>query len=194
MKLLLIGLLSLSGCASYMKYKDCHDRSVAPASYSDINASMSYEVLYDQAASEFVIENKTDKMMKIIWDESSFIDQQGLSNAIFTGDMKIIDRGQSVPATTIQPKSKAKVMITPKNKIEWSSAGGWTYFPLCGSGPLAGLGSKIDTSMCENKPMSYRITYEIDGKKKTTTHDFKMTTKLKSSCEGYDLTTGKKTK
>jgi hypothetical protein len=81
----------------------------------------------------FVMRNKTDKTMKILWDETLFI-QNGISERVMHGGVKYTDRNQSMPASVIPPNTLHTDIIVPSNKVYYregyysqysSIPGGW---------------------------------------------------------------------
>lgn len=182
MKKILVGLLALSlfGCATaYQQDRDCHNRVVESKPMQDKNISAVYVVDFDKSITSFIFENKTDKVLKIIWDESVFVDQNGLSNPVFTGNMKIADRGGAVLPTVLQPKGKTEVLVLPKGNVNWGSDG-WQYSAMCGR-TVTWIGKK-DLTGCLDKDFSYTIAYELDGKKSNVRTSFRVKEELKKEC------------
>ena len=54
----------------------------------------------------FVIENKTDHSIKIIWDEAAFVDEKGSSHRVVHNGVKYTDRNSSQPPTVVVRKGR----------------------------------------------------------------------------------------
>ena len=61
----------------------------------------------------FVLENKTDHSIKIVWDEAAFTDQTGVSHRVIHSGTKIADRFSSQPPTVVPRKSRISDLIYP---------------------------------------------------------------------------------
>lgn len=178
MKYVLLLALAVSGCAT-MNDIDCSDRTIETKPFEDKNIKALYVVDFDRSVATFVFENKTEKSIKIIWDESAYIDQNGINKPLFTGDMKIADRGGSVVPTFMQPKGKASVAVLPKSHVDWGHSG-WEYSMICGR--QVHVFGKKDTTGCFDKDYSYAVTYEVEGKKTTLKPTFRAKEAVKKEC------------
>jgi hypothetical protein len=65
----------------------------------------------------FVMENKTDHSIKIIWDEAAFVDDKGVSQRIMHSGVKYTDRNASQPPTIIVRKGRIEDIIVPTNNV-----------------------------------------------------------------------------
>ena len=87
----------------------------------------------------FVLENKLNHSIKILWDETVFVDENGGNHKIMHSGIKLTDRGNSQPPTVIIKGGKLEDLIYPIDYISWreghyskysSSAGEWDEKPI----------------------------------------------------------------
>lgn len=122
----------------------------------------------------FVMRNKTEKTMKILWDESLFI-QNGISEKVMHSGVKFIDRNQSMPATVIPPNTLHTDIIIPSNKVYWregyysqygSSPGGWEQKDLFPESTEKGTQFSVYMPMVVNGGMKdYTFNFQVGDKK-----------------------------
>jgi hypothetical protein len=146
-----------------------HKRTYEPIgtksfSVEDANLSIIYVPDIVDAGVSLSFINKTEKPIKIIWDESAYISPANTSNRVFHAGIKITDRMQSNPPSLIPPKGNIEDIITPVEGVDWSSTlNKWEYYPLCGERSV--YLHTLDDSKCVNQIFGFYITYEVDGKK-----------------------------
>lgn len=75
---------------------------------------------------DFVIKNKSNDPLKIIWDEASIVQYGKTKNIIHKG-VKYIEAGKSMTPTTLLPGAALDDLIVPAEKVEYESGtyGGW---------------------------------------------------------------------
>jgi len=87
----------------------------------------------------FVINNKTDHSIRIIWDETAYSDESGLSRRLMHSGVKTVDRNNSQPPSVIIRKGSLADFIIPADNVYWregfygdyiSTPGGWETKPL----------------------------------------------------------------
>lgn len=128
----------------------------------DKNLLITYKPDIVEAGISLQFKNKTEKPVKIIWDESSYISPDNKSQKIFHSGVKIIDRTNSQPPTLIPPQGAADDTIVPTDSVSWE-LDAWRYSPLCGTRSI--YTHELDDSLCLNKTFGFYITYEVEGKK-----------------------------
>ncbi|OGF65725.1 MAG: hypothetical protein A2Y62_06420 [Candidatus Fischerbacteria bacterium RBG_13_37_8] len=62
-------------------------------------------------AFSFMLENRTDKLLKILWEESSLITQAGESHRVIHAGVKFINQDQPMPPTMVPQKANIKDLI-----------------------------------------------------------------------------------
>lgn len=78
------------------------------------------------AQAGFSLENKESNSIKIIWDDSIFVDADNVSKKIIHEGVKFVDRSSFIPPTVIAGGSKIKDFIVPSDSIEISNSDvGW---------------------------------------------------------------------
>ena len=156
---------------------------IGAKAYKFENADLVIEYKPDTSDSGtmFDFKNKTPKVLKVIWDESTYIAPTGKVSKIFKSGVKIIDRGQSIPPTVLPPSASYSDLVIPIENVQWGPYNQWVYSPLCGSVDRFSRGStyKLSDDECVGNTFTYFFTYEIDGKKKNVTVKFKYASKQK---------------
>lgn len=190
MKTLVVAVLTLLivGCALPGNYNNRtivavkHSRIYEPVGakehkYEDKNIIITYTPDIVDAGNEFQFINKTNEVLKIIWDESLYLDPSGQSTRVFHAGVKIADRDQSQVPSIIPPKGALNDFIASNSNITFTAGdyGGWVYVPICGA--RNSFTHDLDDSQCLGKIFGYMITYESAGKKKNVTLKFKYVSK-----------------
>lgn len=67
----------------------------------------------------FIMNNSSDKTIKLLWEEAVFVDGDGSSSKITHNGVKLIDRENQLPPTTIISGAKIEDTITPSKNIRW---------------------------------------------------------------------------
>jgi hypothetical protein len=73
----------------------------------------------------FVLENKTNHSIKIIWDEAVFIDENNLSGKVMHSGVKYTDRNNSQPPTVVGRNARITDVVVPTDHIWYSEYSGW---------------------------------------------------------------------
>jgi hypothetical protein len=134
---------------------------------------ISYQPNIEGSGMNFEFVNLSKRPLKIIWDESLFVESSGQTTQVFHSGINIKDRAQSQIPSIVLPGSKFNDEIIPISRIEISPApqfGLWAYHPICGSKTK---NWELDAKICEGQTFGYFITYEIGSKKKTAQVKFK---------------------
>ena len=137
---------------------------------SSINAVFSI----DKKDVSLVLRNKTDKTMKILWDETLFI-QNGVSGRVMHAGVKFMDRNQSMPPSVIPAGTLHTDVIIPTNKVYWregyyskygSSPGGWEQRDLFPESTEKGTEFSVFMPMMVNgSQRDYTFNFQIGDKK-----------------------------
>jgi hypothetical protein len=135
----------------------------------------------------FELENKSDKTIKIIWDNSAFIDENGLSHKIIHSGVKFIDRQNSQQPSIVIKRSKILDSIQPSDYIKWvegfygrytSFQGEWDEKPIfqkgfSGESYEKGKFSDIVTSKI-GKKVRILLALEVSEKQKEYIFEFEV--------------------
>ena len=68
---------------------------------------------------EFVMRNKTNSPLTILWNESSYIDTNGQSHKVMHKGTRLIERNEEIVPTVIPPKSFISDLIAPASYTFW---------------------------------------------------------------------------
>lgn len=104
----------------------------------------------------FILENKSDQSLKILWDEASYISPASESMGVIHAGVRLIDKQQSQPPSIVARKTKFSDLIYPKDYVFWNSYGGnWEYTALLPGGEAKFTGKTIQVL----------LPLEVDGVK-----------------------------
>lgn len=87
----------------------------------------------------FVVNNKTEYSIRIVWDEAAYVDENGLSLKMMHSGVKYADRNSSQPPSVVVRKGSLADFIVPTDYVYWregsysyytSIPGGWETKPL----------------------------------------------------------------
>jgi hypothetical protein len=83
----------------------------------------------------FLLENKTDHSLRIIWDEATYVDPNGMSHRVIHSGIKYADRDKTMPPSVVVRKGKLLDIIHPSDYVHYVrgyglSTGGWQEDPL----------------------------------------------------------------
>jgi len=101
----------------------------------------------------FQFQNKTDHSLKIIWDETAFIDQTGKSGRVAHQGVKYVDRNASQPPSVVPAHGTLEDFVLPTDRVYYregyygqyfSNPGGWEELGLLQ--PSSGLLASNDTT------------------------------------------------
>ena len=138
---------------------------------------------------DFEIYNKTDKSIKIIWDETSFI-PYGEGKKVMHKGVKYVDRNAAQVPTAIPSKTTWSDMVVPTDNVYYkqgyysqyvSNPGGWETTDLW----LTADFNKPETEavVMKLKGLKYRLLMpmEVNGIKKEYTFNFEITDVVKTA-------------
>ncbi len=80
----------------------------------------------------FILTNKTDHSIKIIWDEAAYVDENGVSHRVMHSGTKLIDRDNSQPNSVVVRNGTITDIIFPTENVYYIGGqyGGWRELPL----------------------------------------------------------------
>lgn len=73
--------------------------------------------------------NKTQSIIRLIWDEAAIVDPQGVAHRVFHSNVRFLDRSQSVPPSIIPPGSQLRDIFAPIDRTKWTGKR-WDVEPL----------------------------------------------------------------
>ncbi len=108
----------------------------------------------------FEFENRSSKVIKIIWDESSLSSANGTSQGIFPTGTNVSKVGGTIPPTILPPKKSLNSSFCGTqgvyhSNVQFPGAGGWRCHKVC---------TFFERSKCRGGH-ELLVTYEIDGKR-----------------------------
>lgn len=87
-------------------------------------------ITVDDATLNFIVKNKTDKVISVLWDQASYVDTLNIAHKVMHSEVKYIDRSLSQPPSAIPPNTKLIDRVTPVDNVVRSHTGGWRSVPL----------------------------------------------------------------
>jgi hypothetical protein len=112
------------------KIVNFQDKGVTKYSYEDTLI----KIIWLPTEKQFVfnLTNKSDHSMKIVWDETVYVDENGASQKVIHAGVKYSEMGASQPSTTIVKGAYLDDLIMPTGNVHYVSGqyGGWSEKPL----------------------------------------------------------------
>jgi len=131
----------------------------------------------------FILTNKTSHSVKIIWDETVYVDESGMSKRVMHSGVKYINKSNPQPPTTVVRGATISDIVFPTDNVYYVSGkyGGWRELPL-----LPNNGTK--------KPEIERKAKSVVGKNVQVLLPIKIEGVINEyvfvfSIDGYDITT-----
>jgi hypothetical protein len=184
---LLIVSIWLTGCATnlpeynpYTYVRKTHTRTYSPIdakeyAFENTDIKLTYMPDIEGPGVNVQVANKSKESIKIIWDESVFVDETNKSNRIVHEGVTLKDTDKSQPPSIVVAGTTHSDKLIPADSPTLESTG-WTYEPLCG---FVDRNDKwqFKDEVCLGKTFQYHLTYELNGKKKTAKFAFKYLSK-----------------
>lgn len=124
----------------------------------------------------FTLENKTSNPIRLIWDESAYIDPDKTSHKLLPLGIRYIERDKQIPVTIIPPNSKIENIVYPSDYVEWDSTRGGRY--SIGEWVSNPIFSKKQLGELEILNFGVFMMLEIDGERKSYNFLFEITSSL----------------
>jgi len=131
---------------------------------------------YTSTAFEFTLLNKTNKSLKVNWEESAYIDENGESNRVFHKGVKFSDRSQTQPTTVVIRGSVLSDLVAPVDKAVYISGqyGGWVTKPLFEVNSWTTTGAKEMEDKIRGKTVSILLPIVYEGRTREFIFNFKI--------------------
>jgi hypothetical protein len=142
--LIMLAIISFSGCSALNVAQINYDvvlskveRSPAPTAgvtekpsgYSDDQIEANF--IFTPTSIEMNIINKSNETIKLIWDDSAFIDRDGLSTKVMHEGIKYNDLNNSILPSIIPRNGKINDIVIPTDIVAWQGG----YYSSYGSNP-----------------------------------------------------------
>lgn len=134
----------------------------------------------------FLLENKTDYSIKIIWDEAAYVDENGVSQRVMHSGVKYNDRENTQPPSVVVRKGKIEDVVVPTNLVYYeegyygkyfSSPGGWKEKPLFNYYQIGGNETSIKQLLKSNVGKTFQVLLPL--KIEETVNDYIFTFTIK---------------
>jgi len=111
----------------------------------------------------FILQNKTEHPVRIIWDEAAYVDENGETHRVMHSGVKYINRDQSQPPSVVVQNGKLSEVIIPTDYISYVS--GWSEQPLFPTGDMGELEKLKESSRVYiGKTFQVLLPIQIEGK------------------------------
>ncbi len=130
-------------------------------SYDDGQVKIVWE--YDPKMFLFRLENKTDKSIKIIWDEALYVNENGVSGKVVHEGVRYVDRDGVQPPTVVIRKGRVNDFMIPTNKIYYLNGVGWMTAPLWPNRTKSETDLDIMRQRYVGKDVQVLLPIEING-------------------------------
>lgn len=132
--------------------------------YEDGNIAVGFEPVLDTAIS-FAVNNKSEQTIRILWDETVFIDiDKSVSKVMHLG-VKYIDRDKEMPPTIVPAGTRVKELVVPSKNIYYSSGSGWRTRAIVPTDNALGYDGKTISVfmpiMIGNEKTEYKFDFRI---------------------------------
>lgn len=111
----------------------------------------------------FVLTNKTDHSIKIVWDEAAFVDTNGMSRRVMHSGVKYIDRNNPQPPSVVVRRGAITDDIIPSDNVVSSEYGGWSEEPLLPKFGIDAQALKTKAEKYSGKTYQVLLPLEIEG-------------------------------
>jgi hypothetical protein len=127
--------------------------------YSDSLIAIGWVV--DNQNFHFVLENRTDHSIRLIWNEAAFVDSDRTASRVMHEGVRYAARNESQPPSVVPRGGRITDRIVPTDRVVESS-GGWGSRPIVQ--PVnAGMGSAHEAQKNIGKKFSILLPLEIQG-------------------------------
>lgn len=127
-------------------YKLTSPAPLVPSVYEDDVIKIEFTDSWSMVG--FSLKNKSNKLLRVLWDDSSFISTSKTVQKVAHAGIKYLSRDQPQPPTAIPPQTLLQDFVVPINNISWDKnnvdpdKANWTTAPLV-SRPQDDIGKTI---------------------------------------------------
>ena len=132
----------------------------------------------------FLLENKTDHSLKIIWDEAAFVDENGVSHRVMHSGVKYTDRNSSQPPTVVVRKGRIDDVIVPTTYVYfdegyyskyYTRSAEWKEKPFFESIQYGGDPKVLERQMNNNVGKTFQVLLPLEIQNVVNDYIFKFT-------------------
>lgn len=141
---------------------------ILPGNYAKYYSDGNIAIMWDHhpAYLIFSLENKTDHSIKILWDESSFVDTNNSSHRIIHTGVKYIDKGNPQAPSVVPRKGSYQDVVISADNIEWLKySSQWIEHPILPGWQRGGTMDEFQRKLnpLVGKTMQVLLSLDIDG-------------------------------
>lgn len=133
--------------------QDGQETIVEPgSSYED--AELRISAVPDEAVFAVVLENRSGATIRILWDQSAYVDPDGFSSRVVSGETRVIDAGRSQPVQAVPSGARAAFFAVP------TSASDSALFQTCGEAEGKSVSLLLALEV-RGAPREYRLRFDV---------------------------------
>jgi len=123
---------------------------------------------------DFTLQNRSNKTIKVIWEEASFIDEKGEAKRVMHQGVKYIDRDNAQPPTSVIRGATLNDTISPTDKAFYMSGqyGGWYSRPIFEVSSWSSSGTEKIYDELRGKKVSILLPIMSEGRTRDYIYTF----------------------
>lgn len=147
---------------------DANTISADGSTFKDGNVTITWTPMYEQL--DFVIRNTTSDLMKMSWDDASFVNVDGVASRVIHKGIHFSEREKEQAPSPIPGGASLDELIIPTDNIYYSSIlKTWLFYPLI---PKAKNGKTIKPAEMNQKEFKVLLPIDMNGKRLNYTFTF----------------------
>ncbi|MBI4245095.1 MAG: hypothetical protein HY606_13475 [Planctomycetes bacterium] len=127
---------------------------------------------FESTMIKFLITNKTEYSIKVIWDEAAYVDIKGTTHRIMHSGIKYTDRQNPQPPSVVASRGTLDELILPTDYVYFSGYGvfaGWSQYPLLPLNPTI-----QEVNQYKGQTIKVLLPLQIEGHTNEYTFIFKI--------------------
>ena len=123
----------------------------------------------------FDLLNKTDIPIKVVWDETAYVDIGGQTHRVIHNGVKLADRNSPQPPSVIPSKGRLNDIVYPSDNVSYSNSrysDGWSQMPMFPCMPGMVCSDHLRKLAVAHNEMDYRVLLLIEVGKESYPYTF----------------------
>lgn len=134
--------------------------------------AIGFVITYDRFAFELL--NKTNNLVKINWNETTFIDSDAQSHRVIHSGIKFIDKEKEQQPTIVPPSAKVSDVILPTDYVEYRNVGLLSAQYVWSTYPFLPKADKKEAQQFIGRSLGLFMSLEVNGEVKNYHFSFKI--------------------
>ncbi len=118
----------------------------------------------DWSGAGFILENRSEQSLSIVWDQCVFVDPEGYCHDVLTSDNNYIGKKGLKKSSKVTPKKRISKRILPEELVTFETNVGWVetpYVPKSSHGNYSHFSQRV--SAYKGKDISILLAVEQDS-------------------------------